>query len=142
MKVWGGDVISVDTLSTLPYSSLTLSWILSAAPLPPINHPGKDQNLTNEYNSANLLLLHHAYDHTPNTLLPPRSTGVGNINTNEQGPAGRDGPEGGGRNSPPWQRQFLSSLSLMTAAAVWGPTIYVLCPTPPKDGPWMTSQPS
>jgi hypothetical protein len=59
-----------------------------------------DQNLTNEYNNANLLLLNHAYNHTPNALVLLLSTVVGDINNNEQRPAGRDGPEGGAPRPP------------------------------------------
>ncbi len=59
-----------------------------------------DRNLTNEYNGADLLLLHHAYDHTLNALVPPPSTAVGDIDNDERRPAGRDGPEGGGTTPP------------------------------------------
>jgi hypothetical protein len=100
-----------------------------------------DQNLTNKYNGADLLLLHQAYDHTPNALVPPPWTAVGDIDNNEQGPAGQDGPEGG-HDAPPPRRRLLSSSSSMTAAAAWGLMIDVLCPTPPKDGPRMTLRPS
>jgi hypothetical protein len=61
-----------------------------------------DQNLMNEYNSVDLLLFHHAYDHTPNALMPPPSTKVGNINNiNEGHPAGWDRTERGGAQRPP-----------------------------------------
>jgi hypothetical protein len=59
-----------------------------------------DWNLTNEYNGANLLLLHHAYDHAPNALVPLLSTMVGDINDDERRPAGWDKQEGGGSCPP------------------------------------------
>jgi hypothetical protein len=60
-----------------------------------------DRNLTNEYNSADLLLLHHTYDHTQNAPMLPLSTAVGDIDNDERRPAGRDGPEWGGARRPP-----------------------------------------
>ncbi len=41
-------------------------------------------------------LLHPAYNHALNALVPPPLTPVGNIADNERRPGGRDGPEGGG----------------------------------------------
>ncbi len=67
----------------------------------PIFHPGVDRNLTNKYNSADLLLLHHAYDHTPNAPMLPPSTAVSDIDNDERRPAGQDGPEGGGHDALP-----------------------------------------
>jgi hypothetical protein len=46
-----------------------------------------DQNLTNEYNSMDLLLFNHAYNHGPNALVPPPSTKVSNIKNVEEGHA-------------------------------------------------------
>ncbi len=44
-----------------------------------------DRNLTKEYNGADLLLLlHHTYDHTPNALVLPPSTAVGDIENDER----------------------------------------------------------
>jgi hypothetical protein len=55
-------------------------------------------------------LLHHAYDHAPNALVPPPLTAVGDINNDERHPAGwclvgrclvgRDGQEGVGTTPP------------------------------------------
>ncbi len=55
----------------------------------------------NKYNSTDLLLLHHTYDHTPNAPMPPLLTAVGDIDNNERHPAGWDGPEGGGAGHSP-----------------------------------------
>jgi hypothetical protein len=56
----------------------------------------------NEFNSADLLLFHHKYDHAPNALVPPPSTKVGNINNISEGhPVGWDGLKRGGHNVPP-----------------------------------------
>jgi hypothetical protein len=61
-----------------------------------------DCNLPIEYNGADLLLLHRAYNHAPNALVPPPLTMVSNIdNVNKGHPAGWDGSEGGGHNNPP-----------------------------------------
>ncbi len=92
----------------------------------------------NEYNSADLLLFHHAYDHAPNTLVPPPSTKVGNINNVDKGhSAGWDGLERGGHDAPlQWRQSLLSS----TAAEAWGPTINVLHLMPLTDGPLTTLQ--
>ncbi len=61
--------------------------------------------------AARTFLLHHAYDHAPNALVPPPSAAVGDIDNDERRlagrynderrPAGRDGPEGGGARHPP-----------------------------------------
>ncbi len=65
--------------------------------------------------TARTFLLHHAYDHAPNALVPPPSTAVGDIDNDERRPAGwcpsgwcpagrcpagRDGQEGGARRPP------------------------------------------
>ncbi len=55
--------------------------------------------------TARTFLLHHAYYHAPNALVPPPSTAVGDIDNDERRPAGwcpagRDGPEGGARRPP------------------------------------------
>jgi hypothetical protein len=70
-------------------------------PIPPIVHPGLDRNLMNAYNGADLLLLHHAYNHAPNTLVLPPLTTIGIFDDNKRHPEGWDGPEGGGHNAPP-----------------------------------------
>ncbi len=56
-------------------------------------------------------LLHHAYNHASNALVPQPLAAVSNIDNNkrrpagryndEWRPAGRDGPEGGGAHHPP-----------------------------------------
>ncbi len=56
-------------------------------------------------------LLHHAYDHAPNALVPLPSAAIGDIDNDERHPAGRDnderhpegwdGPEGEGARHPP-----------------------------------------
>ena len=61
--------------------------------------------------TARTFLLHHAYDHASNALVLPPLAAVGDIDNNEQHPAGRynnkqrpagrDGPEGGGARHPP-----------------------------------------
>ncbi len=61
--------------------------------------------------TARTFLLHHAYDHAPNALVPPPSATVGDIDNDERcpaerynderRPAGRDGPEGGGARHLP-----------------------------------------
>jgi hypothetical protein len=54
-----------------------------------------DQKLTTKYNSADLLLLHSTYNHSPNALMPPPLTVVDNIDdVNKQHPAGRDKSKG------------------------------------------------
>jgi hypothetical protein len=64
-----------------------------------------DLNPIKEYNTADLLLLHQAYDHASNALMTPRMTAVADINNDEQHSAGWDGPEGGGHYAflPPWR---------------------------------------
>jgi hypothetical protein len=53
-----------------------------------------DQNLTNEYEIADLLLFHHAYDHALNALVLPLSTKVVDIyNVNKGHLAGWDGTD-------------------------------------------------
>jgi hypothetical protein len=63
-----------------------------------------DQNLRNKYKCTDLLLLHHTYDHTPNALVLPPSTAVGNIDVDKRRPAGLDGPDKGGHDAPPPRR--------------------------------------
>ncbi len=64
--------------------------------------------------TVRIFLLHHAYDHASNALVPPPSAAFGNIDNDERRPAGRyndkrrpvgwDGPEGGGLDTPPPRR--------------------------------------
>jgi hypothetical protein len=50
--------------------------------------------------TAQTFLLHNAYDHAPNALVPLLLTAVGDVDNNEQHPQGRDRLEGGGQCPP------------------------------------------